>query len=114
MAAPQGYRKLPDGVRCRCMNLWAEADGSHWCCKPRSKAIETIIPSELGGDELWNRNGEYVSAYDYDIAARRIEDLEIALRAALSFAQERHSDPNDGHAVMVIAAMRGALRKDRD
>ncbi len=46
--------------------------------------------------------------------AQRIEDLEIALRAALSFVQERHADPNDGHAVMVIAAVRGALRKDRD
>jgi hypothetical protein len=41
----------------------------------------------------------------------RIEDLEIALRAALSFVQGRHTDPNDGHAVMVIAAMRGALAK---
>lgn len=47
-------------------------------------------------------------------ACDRIEGLEIAMRAALSFVQERHTDPNDGHAVMVIAAMRGALRKDRD
>jgi len=44
----------------------------------------------------------------------RIEELEIALRAALSFVQERHTDHNDGHAQMVIAAMRGALRKPRD
>lgn len=29
---PDYYRKLPDGVRCRCINLWAEVDGSHWCC----------------------------------------------------------------------------------
>jgi hypothetical protein len=44
----------------------------------------------------------------------RIEELEIALRAALSFIQERHTDHNDGHAQMVIAAVRGALRKVRD
>lgn len=45
---------------------------------------------------------------------KRIEELEIALRAALSFMQERHKDLNDGHAAMVIAAVRGALRKVRD
>lgn len=46
--------------------------------------------------------------------AQRIEELEIALRAALSFIQGRHPDHSDGHAQMVIAAIRGALRKDRD
>ena len=40
----------------------------------------------------------------------RIEELEVAVRAALSFAQERHADHSDGHAQMVIAALRGALR----
>lgn len=44
----------------------------------------------------------------------RIEELEVALRAALSFMQGRHTDHRDGHAQMVIAALRGALRKDRD
>ena len=47
-------------------------------------------------------------------AARRITDLEIALGAALSFMQDRHPDHSDGHAQMVIAAVRDALRKDRD
>jgi len=47
-------------------------------------------------------------------ACDRIEELEIALRAALSFVQGRHTDHNDGHAQMVIAALRGALRKPRD
>lgn len=41
----------------------------------------------------------------------RIEELEIAIRAALSFVQGRHADFNDGHAQMVIAALRGALAK---
>ena len=45
----------------------------------------------------------------------RIEELEIAIRASLSFVQERHTDHSDGHAQMVIAALRGALAKrDRD
>lgn len=48
-------------------------------------------------------------------ACDRIEELEVALRAALSFVQERHTDHNDGHAQMVIAALRGALRnRERD
>ena len=47
--------------------------------------------------------------------AQRIEELEIAIRAALSFVQDRHADHNDGHAQMVIAALRGALRnRERD
>lgn len=40
----------------------------------------------------------------------RIEELETAIRAALSFVQGRHPDHSDGHAQMVIAALRGALR----
>lgn len=51
-----------------------------------------------------------VSQY-LDEQAERINDLEVVLRAALSFVQDRHADPNDGRAVMVIAAIRGALRK---
>lgn len=54
-----------------------------------------------------------VSGY-LDAKHKRIEELEIALRAALSFVQGRHPDHSDGHAQMVIAAIRGALRKDRD
>lgn len=56
--------------------------------------------------------GKYAKALG--LACDRIEELEIALRAALSFMQERHTDHNDGHAQMVIAAVRGALRKERD
>jgi hypothetical protein len=46
---------------------------------------------------------------------RRVDELEVAARAALSFVQERHADHSDGHAQMVIAALRGALAKrERD
>lgn len=46
--------------------------------------------------------------------AQRIEELEIALRAALSYIQNQPCSQGNGHAEMVIAAIRGALRKDRD
>lgn len=42
--------------------------------------------------------------------AGRVEELEVAVRAALSFMQDRHASGDDGHAQMVIAALRGALR----
>lgn len=32
---PEQYRQLPKGVRCRCLKLWREADGSYWCCNSR-------------------------------------------------------------------------------
>ena len=32
---PEGYTPLPKGVRCRCLKLWREADGSYWCCNPK-------------------------------------------------------------------------------
>ncbi len=51
-----------------------------------------------------------VAAYLDELHAR-VEQLEIAIRAALSFVQGRHADTNDGHAQMVIAALRGALAK---
>jgi hypothetical protein len=38
---PDYYSKLPDGVRCRCIHLWAEVDGSHWCCNA-NKAPEPV------------------------------------------------------------------------
>lgn len=44
---------------------------------------------------------------------KRVEELEVAVRAALSFVQERFSDQgtySDGHAQMVAMALRGALR----
>lgn len=32
MSAPEGYKKLPAGVRCRCPNSWTEGE-SIYCCK---------------------------------------------------------------------------------
>lgn len=46
--------------------------------------------------------------------AERIDDLECAVRAALSFIQGRYPDHSDGHAQMVIMALRGVLRLGRE
>lgn len=45
-----------------------------------------------------------------------IEGLEVAIRAALSFVQERFSDQgtySDGRAQMVAMALRGALARSK-
>lgn len=40
MTPPDGYTKLPAGVRCRCVFLWSNPEaGEHWCC---NKAL--VIP----------------------------------------------------------------------
>jgi hypothetical protein len=47
---PDHYSKLPDGVRCRCIHLWREVDGSHWCCNankaPEPVRIDDDLPLE--------------------------------------------------------------------
>lgn len=45
----------------------------------------------------------------------RIEELEVAVRAALSYIQNQPGSQGYGHAEMMIAALRGALAKrERD
>lgn len=34
-ARPAQYCRLPNGVSCKCLKLWREADGSYWCCNPQ-------------------------------------------------------------------------------
>jgi hypothetical protein len=43
-------------------------------------------------------------------AVARVEELEVAIRAALSYIQNQPVSHGNGHAEMVIAALRGALR----
>ena len=38
---PEGYEKLPEGVRCRCANLYREWNGNYWCCKGKQVAAAT-------------------------------------------------------------------------
>ncbi len=81
-------------------HVWARPDGSRARC---------------GGPRMCKecaRDAAEVASRTENKGARRIEELEIAIRAALSFVQGRHADPNDGYARMVIAALRGALAKD--
>lgn len=39
---PDTYTRLPDGVRCKCSNLWSEADGSYWCCNTGAVARQSL------------------------------------------------------------------------
>lgn len=47
-------------------------------------------------------------------ACDRIEELEIAVRAALSYIQNQPGSNGNKHADQIIGALRGALRKERD
>ena len=44
-------------------------------------------------------------------ARDRIEELEVAVRVALSYIQNQPCSNGNGHAEMVIATLRGALNK---
>lgn len=54
----------------------------------------------------------------FDDLTGRVEELEIAVRAALSFIQDRHyryGAYDDRHAQAVVMALRGALaNRERD
>jgi hypothetical protein len=52
----------------------------------KEQSVDRIIPSELSGDELWRRNGEYVDAAAYDAAVARIAELEARLSAVIAGA----------------------------
>ncbi len=65
MKAPEGYGLLPKGVRCRCVNLWREADGTFWCCsegKPRGTSEppkSSQAPLNVADEKaLWDRVAE--------------------------------------------------------
>lgn len=49
--APEGYRKLPVGVSCRCIKLWQGADGTRWCCgaRPAEPQPQAARPTEDDG-----------------------------------------------------------------
>ena len=52
MAAPDEYRKLPAGVRCRCLKLWREGD-DFYCCTGATAMAEPMT-------ELDKLRAEYV------------------------------------------------------
>jgi hypothetical protein len=43
---PSGYGKLPDGAKCRCLNLWADGT-DYYCCNPDQPDPVTVAASEL-------------------------------------------------------------------
>lgn len=62
------------------------------------------------GEQLYPPESVADQTIELSVAKARIAELECAVRAALSFVQERHTDHSDGHAQMVAMALRGALR----
>lgn len=59
MDAPAGYKRLPDGARCRCINLWADSALNYWCCNlstPDSPVImdmDAQTPQPKGPELKW-------------------------------------------------------------
>lgn len=52
---PENYTQLPRGVRCKCLALWREADGSYWCCRQ----FEGSEPTENEVNDFYAR-GEHL------------------------------------------------------
>lgn len=60
---PAHYTKLPDGMLCKCLNLWREWDGSHWCCGAAPTppiARPAIRPAYIRLTD-WIREGDLVT-----------------------------------------------------
>lgn len=47
MPAPANYVRLPNGIRCKCLNLWTDdRDGSLWCCNRGGVVEELVTPTQ--------------------------------------------------------------------
>ena len=68
--------------------------------------VEQIIPSELEADELWKRNGEYVSALDYDAAVARLAELEAVARRTVDWWRSEGMHKFDGAPECMFALVR--------
>ena len=49
LPVPDGYHKLPHGVRCRCIQLWTDGR-DFFCCKGSRPDIGKPAPPPLCGD----------------------------------------------------------------
>jgi hypothetical protein len=105
MAAPDEYRKLPAGVRCRCLKLWREGD-DFYCCtgamamaEPMREArMSCMCFNKLGHQDclangcLLGRNGVTVfkkpeMETNLEVRARTAE-LEAALAAIAELVKD--------------------------
>jgi len=46
MRVPENYVKLPDGVKCRCANLWSDGK-NFYCCNPKAAGMQKRPQPEL-------------------------------------------------------------------
>lgn len=89
MSAPTGYTKLPPYVRCRCMNLWVEADGNHWCCKgvplvdPSTVQVDADAQSLKIAQTLYDRFCNDLLRDAGMARSRLIASIQIAIKGGL-------------------------------
>lgn len=48
---PPGYVRLGDGLRCRCVELWQQANGEYWCCQRSAPLTPEEVLSRSPPDE---------------------------------------------------------------
>lgn len=94
MQPPANYRLLPDGVRCRCINLWQDRQGRFYCCGATD--AEAPAPSEDPislGDVLNQVIPQMTTA---EQQARLAEFMRLAVKVeelrAIGFEVEIHCD----------------------
>lgn len=82
---PTGYHKLPDNIRCRCMRLHQETDGSFWCCLPGGKT-DRVMPMQDGPPLPWELAEVVYQAYSHQFGNSQSID-RIAERGGFGWAE---------------------------
>lgn len=92
--APNGYTRLPEGIGCRCVNLWSEPDGIYWCCNRGSAPVYAPIDIDPDARRLKTALGLYERfcsdlTRDAGMArSRLIAGIQVALRNELPSAKD--------------------------
>ena len=91
---PEGYTAQPPGARCKCIQEYRAADGTHWCCNGRPAPT---VPEDVANDDhargCQGREYSCTCGYDDRVAAT----LEWAVGkaneyAALADAERRRAE----------------------
>lgn len=107
---PDHYQKLPDGVKCRCVYLWREVDGSHWCCNinraPKSADEEPPEKEKILAKAVKAQDdlaiGKKIGEITAEIAAyQRVPTARI--RQVLTFLERIGSDGYGGMSEYDVA-----------
>lgn len=86
MSAPEGFKKLPKDVRCRCIQLWQEPDGTFWCCNagkvdlPQAPTVDADARRLKIAQELFERFCGDLLRDPAMAKVRLIAGIQIAIR----------------------------------